>query len=131
LIDHLCACTFNGGLPLLWLKSIIYFWSAVRKDNAAGGVYESTEAVLIEATGDPGGCSTLMAEARDEDPGVGHGVSECRELLGPCCADNGTDCTVLLVAGCLDCCGLYTFGDMIVDMALVNLEVLKIFPTWV
>jgi hypothetical protein len=27
--------------------------------------------------------------------------------------------------------GLYTFGDMIVDMALVNLEVLEIFPTWV
>ena len=63
MIDHLCAGTFNGGLPLVRLKSIVYLWSVVRKDDAAGRVHECTEAMFIKAAGDACGSSTLMAEA--------------------------------------------------------------------
>ena len=101
------------------------------EDDATGGVYECTEAMFIKATGNPGGRTALMSEAGDQDPGMGHGISECCKLLGPRRADNSTDCTVLLITGCFNGLRLYTFGDMIVDMALVNFEVLKIFSTGV
>ena len=77
LINHLPASPFHRSLPLSGGESFVYLRTLMREDDGTGTHHQSTESIGIKTAGDISGGATLMAEAGNQNPSVGHRLSQC------------------------------------------------------